>query len=561
MQSKRQTRKRNIQLWLVAAMLVGAALMTASTAQAAALYAGNYTAVAYRPGVTLASEPFTDQCLLGPITSRIQYSSGNNELGTEGIEITFDLGQAYVIDAVRTEHVFPNEWWSVGELEVYRSDDGIVWEFVGSTSDGYGTGGWRTRRVASQFEAQYVRLNVRSRPYWSLLINQVIFEVPPEFMPVSTIQIDGLEGARHFIWMESENADFIGNYVPDPCDPCDPCDFSGVSGSRSAWPQTPSCLWGDLFPGFAYSFTNYTLQLPADFENATLYKYYGSLLGQGAVDNLGKDISPNINTYLDFTYLGAILPESTVPDPEDPCAVVVPVAWTDPFSLGSLAAGGHNIKFTPRGFYNPIAYDGILITEGSDNVTLPDSVIDGDWTWRPAPYLDPNTGLIGGTTATATVTVAGPVEQGYIRVDDELVQTFSDPGVFLVPISGMGDHLLEVETFAYPFDPCLYDPCVFDPCNLPTLRGRVLAGASFRFTGCSGEFLTGDLNEDCYVNLGDFVLISNDWMYDNSSDPNCGVTYPLPAGDADENCIVNMVDAALLSSDWLQCNDPCGPCP
>ena len=542
---------------LVLLVAMCAALTIPATAQAAELYAGSYTATIHNTGTEVITENFTADCDLGPISTALGFSSWAGEMGLGGVDIVFDLGEPYVIDAIRTEHVFPNEWWGVGVVYFYMSDDGEEWTLLGA--DGVNEkGGWRTRRYQGTFEAQYIKLNVRPYPGGILLlINQVVLEVPPDFLPVSTIQIDGLLGARHFIWMESENADFISGYLPAPSDPCDPCSFDNVSGSRLALPRTPSFLAGDLF--YTYGFTNYTFKSPANFDDATFYKYYGSNVEQGATDEGGHDISPNINVYLDGDYLGAVAPDSTE---SDPCKVQ-PAAWTEPFSLGALTAGGHSFTFTPRGFYNPIAYDGILITEGASSVILNDSVVDGDWVWRPAPYLDPNSGVIGGTTATATVTVEGPVDEGYIRVDDEVVETFTDPGVFEVPIAGMGDHTLEVETFAYPFDPCAYDPGVYDPCNPPVLRGRVLAGASFRFAGCTGDFLTGDLNEDCYVNLIDYSMVSNNWMLDNSDDPNeCGsVDNPIPDGDADGDCIVNMQDAALLGWDWLNCNDPCGPCP
>ncbi|MBN1437457.1 MAG: discoidin domain-containing protein [Sedimentisphaerales bacterium] len=559
-----------IRRHLILATAVCATLVLAGAAQAESFYAGTYTITKVAINEVSDPEPFVASCPLGQNGYVDDWhavyndNANSNYLGTEGMYVDFDLGDTYALDGIKTYHFLFNNWWSVGAVDFYTSDDGVNWTFLGTDGtvvQGYNKA-WRYYRES--FEARYVRVHVHSDSWSRLVITQIELEVAPDFLPVSQIQIDGLEGARHFIWMEAECAEYENGYLLndllddplDPCDPCDPCNpvdhayyKSLVSGSRLTDPcmYVNSCREGDFADSYGYS--RFAFRVPAAFDDAVFYSFYGTYY---------DDLRSNIRAWFDGVRLGYVSLPGTG---EDADLGSVPKAWSPPIALGSLESRGYDFQMYNDTTYCEDSHDGFLIVEGSDNIILPDSVVDGDWTWRAAPYLDPNTGVIGGTFVTATVTVSGPVDEGYIRVDDEVVESFSDPGVFMVPISGMGDHSLEVETFAYPFDPCAYAPGVYDPCNPPALRGRVLAGAWLRLSGCSGEILAGDLNEDCYVNLSDFVLISNDWMYDHSSDPNCGVTYPLPDGDADNNCVVNMIDAALLGADWLECNDPCGPCP
>jgi len=45
--------------------------------------------------------------------------------------------------------------------------------------------------------------------------------------------------------------------------------------------------------------------------------------------------------------------------------------------------------------------------------------------------------------------------------------------------------------------------------------GNTMVDFQLTVTRCSGGYITGDLNHDCYVNLEDFALLSRDWLQCN----------------------------------------------
>ncbi len=69
-----------------------------------------------------------------------------------------------------------------------------------------------------------------------------------------------------------------------------------------------------------------------------------------------------------------------------------------------------------------------------------------------------------------------------------------------------------------------------------------------------GYRLTSDLNGDCYIDLEDVSLLTDQWL---STDPNAIPPNYSPDVDADDK--VNLQDFAILSEDWLSCNNPQDP--
>ncbi len=65
------------------------------------------------------------------------------------------------------------------------------------------------------------------------------------------------------------------------------------------------------------------------------------------------------------------------------------------------------------------------------------------------------------------------------------------------------------------------------------------------------EFLAGDLNDDCEVNLADLGKLTERWLKDCSY---FGTPYIL--GDLTEDCEIDLADFAGLADQWQQCTDP-----
>ena len=91
--------------------------------------------------------------------------------------------------------------------------------------------------------------------------------------------------------------------------------------------------------------------------------------------------------------------------------------------------------------------------------------------------------------------------------------------------------------------------------NIPAYDAVVVA---FHTTPvCDGNMypeLHGDIDNNCYVDMIDFSLLTAEWL-DSSSVP-C----PELPGDLSGDCTVNMVDLEQLVQNWLKCTDPHEPC-
>ena len=91
-----------------------------------------------------------------------------------------------------------------------------------------------------------------------------------------------------------------------------------------------------------------------------------------------------------------------------------------------------------------------------------------------------------------------------------------------------------------------------------------------------GWCITSDLNQDCYVNLLDFALFTTDWLKcNNPTDGGCdhsSLPEPPPSichglwqsgygidADLNHDCYIDVSDLAVFTDEWLECNDPCNP--
>ena len=85
----------------------------------------------------------------------------------------------------------------------------------------------------------------------------------------------------------------------------------------------------------------------------------------------------------------------------------------------------------------------------------------------------------------------------------------------------------------------------------------------------SGVGIASDLNHNCYVELGDVILLAAEWLRCNEpSDTDCEETPALTCGelwaleqgihaDLSQDCYVDAIDFSILADDWMRCNDPC----
>ena len=91
-----------------------------------------------------------------------------------------------------------------------------------------------------------------------------------------------------------------------------------------------------------------------------------------------------------------------------------------------------------------------------------------------------------------------------------------------------------------------------------------------------GWCIASDLNKDCYVNLLDFALFATNWLKcNNPTDCDCdhsSLPDPPPSichglwqsgygidVDLNHDCYIDVSDLAVFTEEWLECNDPCNP--
>lgn len=488
-------------------LLISALLVSPVLAEIPYIRTGTYSYTVVHSGATTGPVTFDYNSVLGDgyTGGALSFGSGNNELGYDGVVFTFDLGQSYVIQDVEVFcYVLP--WYGVSSVDFYYSQDGADFTLLGSDGDYYTT---TTDYVMKErfmdygdVSARYVKVQVHSAAWYNLRVNEIQIRVASSENH-SFPSIAGLDGAKHWMWIEAEDFDWnVGFNVGYTAS-------LSTSGGNGTPPNIANRLDGDY--GDSIGYDGMYFALPADMADATLSAFYCSYY-----DGRYADV------YLDNAYAITIPLYDT--DPTGDEFASVPRAWTTPVSLGALTGGPHQFEFATRGTYNEDSYDGFYICDGP--FTPSGTAAAGDWMWRMAPVIDPNEAGIAGDSVTATITINDPFEQWQIYVDGATAAgPYSDPCVCEVTITGAGSHTLMVEVFR--------KKTMADTTEL--LHGRVLSGATFRLIACgwNNEFLTGDINQDCYINLGDFAYLSQNWLVQvDPNDPNQGTVLtpdPRPA--------------------------------
>ncbi len=93
--------------------------------------------------------------------------SSNDNLGSDGITITFDLENLYYISSVKTLQRV-DAWWGIGPVDFYYSVDGQNYTFVGTDGEYFHTTEWIDDRIKERsmnyndVQARYIKLQVHS---------------------------------------------------------------------------------------------------------------------------------------------------------------------------------------------------------------------------------------------------------------------------------------------------------------------------------------------------------------------------------------------------------------
>lgn len=124
----------------------------------------------------------------------------------------------------------------------------------------------------------------------------------------------------------------------------------------------------------------------------------------------------------------------------------------------------------------------------------------------------------------------GPAEPHVV----DQAMSFTSPGV---PTSAVGSAILQV--------PCGQYSCVTARDKLHTLRRTIspipdnTSQYPVGFTAAGGKYLlSGNLNDDCWIDIVDFGLLAGVWNTSTSANTNCSVTFPPAHGDFTGNGLV-----------------------
>lgn len=181
--------KNVVQCVLVMVLGIGAGVASASL-----VHVGTYTYSQAPDGFGSANG---DKDNAGPIaytTSSIQgdgdttfsnsagWNNGNNQLHTNGITITFDLGSNYYVSEVTTKH-YTKGWWGTGPVNFYYSTNGTDYTSVGSDGTNQSSHddlGVLTRsKDYSGAEARYIKLQCHSVNWYHLALSEVEIDAAP----------------------------------------------------------------------------------------------------------------------------------------------------------------------------------------------------------------------------------------------------------------------------------------------------------------------------------------------------------------------------------------------
>lgn len=137
---------------------------------------------------------YTTSSLLGDSNTSVValWANGSNQIGSNGVIITFDLGSDYEIGTVTTSHHCPG-YFGVGAVDFYYSTDGQSFTLAGidnrvntpTSGDNYYS---RTFDFGGT-EAQYVKLHVHSAPWFHLTLGEVQIDGTPVPEPTTAAMI------------------------------------------------------------------------------------------------------------------------------------------------------------------------------------------------------------------------------------------------------------------------------------------------------------------------------------------------------------------------------------
>ncbi len=288
----------------------------------------------------------------------------------------------------------------------------------------------------------------------------------PAKVEAAGIEIDGLDGAQHWVWSEAEYADSLSSLERKISDYWGGQGNSGHASSEGTHPDNGADKIGNTGSGVAggFSFTT-SVTLPADMTDARIYvrnAANGASTARIYVDDLRGDGGSELGTT-------SLISDST--------------PWNDPtkysadVALGTQAQGAHDVQvYASSGWYYG-AYDGFFISDGALDITTggtaPGVATDGTLRWMTAPSaVETNTIVSHSVTPVLTITGTNTAD----TVEYSLNGVAYTPGT---PIDDFQDHQLTV--------------VVFD--NTTELLGagttmRFMAGANFTLTPPQGTVVS-----------------------------------------------------------------------
>ena len=321
------------------------------------------------------------------------------------------------------------------------------------------------------------------------------------------IEIDGLAGAEHWVWVEAETARIGGSgdnnftysslYSNTWDDGSEPANETRPNRIVDSWKA----------PAVGGNWMEWKFHTPAEMTNGTLFLRY-------AANNPTGNYS---EVHLDGRLVGSFLTMQTTPS-LDAWSCSGSVGGYDPCDyrteFGELSEGAHTVKMVHPGHYCDRHYDGFFIYDGiatdinNDYTVFCNSIFCNGF--DQYAYIEP---------PLSTTDPNGPIIAALVKP----VITFHgrDPEVNNYEIKLNGEIFLNGTVIDEPGG---YQLVVTLEENYKIIA---YAGANFSLGGVSA----------------------------------CGdASHQPPAGDLDGNCSVDLADWSVVSHHWLECTAPGPPC-
>ncbi|MBN1435479.1 MAG: hypothetical protein JW936_00255 [Sedimentisphaerales bacterium] len=292
-----------------------------------------------------------------------------------------------------------------------------------------------------------------------------------------TIEIQGLTGAQHWIWIEAENTLFD----------------SANSNAVPYWRDTFQVSGGNRNPDVVLEYyqtggwVEFQFTPPADMTNTHMYIRYGA--SDAVNSSVLLDGVPQGTHIVNFTTTGWHVPGH--------------LDMENPVTLGSLSRTSHIIRLEHPDVYCDRGYDAILFYEGPNADQTNGTLTFGPNVWGPYFMYSPSS-----TDSPLIGPAAKPVIVFHDRTAEEYeIRIRKDGGQWRNFVSGSviteaGDY----ELMVYVTDGISYH-----------LMGY--AGANFSLSGVPGQcgsetnpIPLGDANDDCIVNLLDLSILNAQWL-------------------------------------------------